>query len=235
MTLDTKSLWKISYGLYLVGSHKEGKVNAQIANTVIQVTAEPPRIVVSINKNCYTHSFIKECGCFSVSVLEQDTPMEFIGLFGFKCGKEINKFENVKYETGKTKCPIVKENAVSVLEAEVIKEVDAGTHTLFIADVVAGEVVKDAKPLTYEYYQEVKHGKASKNAPTFKESGLHKTENKKGEVMQKYVCKVCGYVYDPEKGDPDNSVNAGTKFEDIPDTWVCPVCGVGKDQFEPQS
>lgn len=53
--------------------------------------------------------------------------------------------------------------------------------------------------------------------------------------MQKWVCKVCGYVYDPAKGDPDNGVEAGTRFEDIPDDWLCPVCGVGKDEFEMQS
>lgn len=47
----------------------------------------------------------------------------------------------------------------------------------------------------------------------------------------KYVCQVCGYVYEEEKGDPDNGVAAGTKWADVPETWVCPVCGVGKDQF----
>ncbi|MFH1347101.1 MAG: rubredoxin [Candidatus Margulisiibacteriota bacterium] len=50
--------------------------------------------------------------------------------------------------------------------------------------------------------------------------------------MEKYECKVCGYIYDPANGDPDNGVQPGTKFADIPDTWVCPICGAGKDQFE---
>jgi rubredoxin len=51
--------------------------------------------------------------------------------------------------------------------------------------------------------------------------------------MKKYLCTPCGYIYDPETGDPDSGINPGTAFEDIPDDWVCPVCGVGKDMFEP--
>jgi rubredoxin len=54
----------------------------------------------------------------------------------------------------------------------------------------------------------------------------------KGYNMKKYVCTVCGYVYDPAQGDPDNGVAAGTAFEDVPEDWTCPVCGVGKDEFE---
>ena len=52
------------------------------------------------------------------------------------------------------------------------------------------------------------------------------------EKMEKYVCTVCGYTYDPEKGDPDNGIKPGTKFKDLPDDWVCPVCGAAKDAFE---
>ena len=54
------------------------------------------------------------------------------------------------------------------------------------------------------------------------------------DTMKKYICKVCGYVYDPEVGDPDNGVQPGTAFEDIPDDWVCPLCGGGKEDFEPK-
>jgi len=62
--------------------------------------------------------------------------------------------------------------------------------------------------------------------------GLFKHEG--GFIMKKYVCSICGYVYDPEAGDADSGIAPGTAFEDIPDDWVCPVCGVGKDQFEPE-
>lgn len=52
-------------------------------------------------------------------------------------------------------------------------------------------------------------------------------------LVKKYQCTACGYIYDPAKGDPDNGIPAGTAFEDLPEDWVCPVCGVGKDMFEP--
>lgn len=54
----------------------------------------------------------------------------------------------------------------------------------------------------------------------------------RGEMVDKYQCAVCGYIYDPEKGDPDNGVSPGTPFEDLPEDWACPVCGAAKDQFE---
>jgi len=60
------------------------------------------------------------------------------------------------------------------------------------------------------------------------------TKQKKGKnIMKKYVCDVCGWVYDPAVGDPDGGIAPGTAFEDIPDDWVCPLCGVGKDEFSP--
>jgi rubredoxin len=61
---------------------------------------------------------------------------------------------------------------------------------------------------------------------------LHTPPNKEEIEMDKYVCSVCGYVYDPAEGDPDNGIEPGTKFEDLPDDWTCPVCGAEKDQFE---
>ena len=62
-----------------------------------------------------------------------------------------------------------------------------------------------------------------------------KNDLQKGmEKMKKYVCEPCGYVYDPEIGDPDNGIAPGTAFEDLPEDWVCPICGVGKDEFQPE-
>jgi flavin reductase (DIM6/NTAB) family NADH-FMN oxidoreductase RutF/rubredoxin len=226
--LDPKSLWSISYGVYVVTSAHDGKANGQIANTAIQVAAEPPRILVAINKNNYTHDLIEKSGVFAVSVLREDTPMPFIGRFGFKTGSEIDKLEDVEFEKGSTGSPCVTENAVSVFEARVFATVDAGTHTVYVADVVSGKVLSDAKPLTYAQYHANK-GKAPKNAPTYR------APEKKGEPgMKRYVCGVCGYVYDPADGDPDNGVAAGTAFEDLPDDWVCPVCGAEKDEFAPE-
>lgn len=231
--INFEALWNLSYGLYVITSELDGKFNGQIANTVVQVTAEPPRVAVSISKNNFTHGYIAKNGVFAVSVLDTATPMTFIGLFGFKSGRDIDKLSQVSFKKGITGCPLVLENTLSILEAKVIEQVDCGTHTLFVADVVSAEVLGKGTPLTYADYYLVKKGKTPKNAPTYRppESAIKKERGK--EAMQKYRCTVCGYIYDPAVGDPDGGIDPGTSFEDIPDDWVCPVCGAEKEDFEP--
>jgi len=235
--VDTKALWDISYGLYLVTSVSEGKVNGQIVNSIIQVCAETPRIAVSINKDNLTHEYIQKSGVLAVTVLEEDTPMPFIGQFGFKTGRDEDKFAKVAYTKGRTGCPIVKDNALSWFEGKVIGSADAGTHTVFIVEITGAEVLKEGKPLTYAHYQQVKKGKAPKNAPTYKGNAVEADtmkDKRKENAMQKYVCTVCGYVYDPEKGDSEGGIPPGTAFDDLPDDWTCPVCGAAKSEFEPE-
>ncbi|MEA1964613.1 MAG: flavin reductase family protein, partial [Candidatus Aerophobetes bacterium] len=130
--MNLKALYKISYGLYVISSRKEGRLNGQIANTLFQVTAEPPSVAVSINKENLTHQFIEKSRVFAASVLSEDTSLNFIGHFGFKSGREIDKFTQVHYKIGKTGAPLVLDNTLACLEVRVIKEVDAGTHTIFI-------------------------------------------------------------------------------------------------------
>lgn len=116
--MDLKALRQITCGLYVITSIKEGKFNGQIANTVFQVTSEPPAIAVSINKQNLTHSFIRDSRVYTVSVLSRDTPLSFIGNFGFKSGRDIDKFATLTYELGKNGAPIVTEHALSYMEAE---------------------------------------------------------------------------------------------------------------------
>lgn len=229
--MNSKTLHKISYGLYVICSKNGEKMNGQIANALFQVTAEPATIAVSINKQNLTHEYIEKSNFFTVSILSENTPMSFIGNFGFKSGRDTNKFKDVEYKLGKDKVPLVLDNALACIEAKVIDKIDVGTHTIFIGRVEDAEILSEDKPMTYEYYHKVKGGVSPKTAPTYS-SMVDKETEKEEEKMDKYVCKVCGYVYDPEKGDPDNGVEPGTKFEDIPDDWVCPVCGVGKEEFE---
>jgi len=229
--MNEKTLHKISYGLYIICSKNEEKINGQIANALFQVTAEPATIAVSINKQNLTHEYIEKSNFFTVSILSESTPMGFIGNFGFKSGRDIDKFKDVRYNLGKVKVPIVLDNALACIEAKVIDKIDVGTHTIFIGRVEDADILSEDKPMTYEYYHKVKGGVSPKTAPTYS-SMVDKETKKEEEKMDKYVCKVCGYVYDPKKGDPDNGVEPGTKFEDIPDDWVCPVCGVGKEEFE---
>ena len=229
--MNSKTLHKISYGLYVICSKNGEKMNGQIANALFQVTAEPATIAVSINKQNLTHEYIEKSNFFTVSILSENTPMGFIGNFGFKSGRDIDKFKDVEYQLGKDKVPLVLDNALACIEAKVIDKIDVGTHTIFIGRVEDADILSEDKPMTYEYYHKVKGGVSPKTAPTYS-SMVDKETKKEGEKMDKYVCKVCGYVYDPEKGDPDGGIAPGTKFEDIPDDWVCPICGVGKEDFE---
>ncbi len=228
--MNPKTLHKISYGLYVISSKKADKFNGQIANTVFQITSEPPTIAVSINKQNLTHEFIQESKVFAVSILSQETPMKFIGHFGFKSGRDIDKFKSldINHKVGMTGAPIVLENSIGYLEVEVIDSMDVGTHTVFIGKVIDAEITGDGEAMTYTYYHEVKRGTAPKTAPTYIKEESREEINK----MEKYKCTVCGYIYDPEKGDPDSGIKPGTPFEKLPDDWVCPICGVGKDKFE---
>ena len=229
--MDPKALHKISYGLYVVCSINGDKKNGQIANAIFQVTAEPQTIAISINKQNLTHEFLEKSKKFTVSVLSEEATMKFIGTFGFKSGKNIDKFENIEYKNTKANIPYLLDYTIAYIEAKIFDKIDVGTHTIFIGKVVDAEILNDKKPMTYEYYHKIKGGYSPKTAPTYR--GEQKKEEKKEEkTMDKYVCSVCGYVYDPEKGDPDNNIPAGTKFEDLPNEWTCPVCGAAKEAFE---
>jgi flavin reductase (DIM6/NTAB) family NADH-FMN oxidoreductase RutF/rubredoxin len=225
--MNLQALYKIGYGLYVVCSKKDGKVNGQIANTVIQVCSEPPVIAAALNKQNLTNEYVSTSKVFSVSILSQETPLSFIGNFGFKSGRDVNKFENVNHKNGETGVPIVLDNTLAYLEANVINQMDVGTHTIFAAEVVSADVVKEGEPMTYAYYHQVKRGTTPKTAPTYIEEKKEATAK-----MSKYKCQVCGYIYNPELGDPDGKIKPGTPFEDLPDDWTCPVCGASKDQFD---
>ena len=224
--MNVKALYKLSYGLYVVSSRKGDRINGQIANTVFQITSEPPAIAVSINKNNLTHEFIRESRVLTASILSQDTPLSFIGRFGFKSGREIDKFDGINYKMGETRVPVVTDNTLAYLEARVTQELDAGTHTIFTAELVGADVIKEGEPMTYAYYHQVKRGTTPKTAPSYIE------QKKEATKMSRYKCTVCGYIYDPALGDPDGGIKPGTPFEEIPDDWVCPVCGAAKSDFE---
>ena len=173
--MDLSALNKISYGLYIVCSKSGEKLNGQIANTVFQVTAEPAKIAVCINKQNLTHQFISESNMFSVSILAQDAPLTFIGKFGFKSGRDTGKFEGTGYrvqlaasgvEPG-TGCPVILDHSVGFIEARVVSQCDVGTHTLFVGEVVDSGIFNDKELMTYDYYHKFLKGKTPKTATTY--------------------------------------------------------------------
>jgi len=225
--MNLKALRYCSYGLYVISSRKGERLNAQIANTVVSVTSDPATIAVIINRQNLTHEFISESRVFGASILSQDTPVSFIGHFGFQSGRDVDKFKDIKYKAGETKVPIVLDNTLSYLEARVVNKLDVGSHTIFIGEIAGAEILKEGEPMTYAYYHQAKRGATPKTAPSYIEEKKEATTE-----MAKYECTICGYIYDPKEGDPDGGIKAGTSFEELPDDWVCPVCGAGKDRFE---
>jgi rubredoxin/flavin reductase (DIM6/NTAB) family NADH-FMN oxidoreductase RutF len=230
--MNPQALYDLSYGMYIISSEYEGKMNGQIANVGGQITNNPMQIAICLHKDNLTTALIKKRKAFTLSILSEQADMKFIGKFGFKSGKDFNKFEGTDYILGSaTKLPVVKEYTLSYMEATVESLLEVDTHVLFIGKIVNADVFAKGNPMTYAYYHQVKGGLSSKNAPTF----ANKTpEKKEGEIsMKKYQCTVCGYIYDPAAGDPDSGIKPGTAFESIPADWICPVCGVTKEQFEP--
>jgi flavin reductase (DIM6/NTAB) family NADH-FMN oxidoreductase RutF/rubredoxin len=180
--MDNKVMYKISYGLYLIFAKDGDKDNACISNTVMQITTTPNRITLCLNKQNFTHDMIMNTKKFNISNLSTETPFDVFKTFGFQSGKTVDKFAQYK-TTDRAVNGILfdKANSNSYISATVIDTVDVGTHTMFIADVVDGEVLSDKDSLTYEYYH-----KFVKPAP-------QKT------VKKSWRCKICGYIYE---GDP---------------------------------
>jgi flavin reductase (DIM6/NTAB) family NADH-FMN oxidoreductase RutF len=221
--IDYNAFYKITYGLFIVSSGNKSNGNGFISNTVFQVTADPPRFAICCNKNNFTSGIISKTGAFSVSVLEQETPAEIMGRFGFKSGRDINKMEGMSVTYGETGVPVVLNSSIAFFECRVVQTVDTGTHLMFIGDLIHSSVIDNSKePLTYSYYRQIKNGFAPENAPTYIDRSKLETELSSG-AFRKYKCAACGYIYDEEK--------EAVKFSDLPGSWVCPVCGSEKSDF----
>ncbi|MCX5866351.1 MAG: flavin reductase family protein [Proteobacteria bacterium] len=167
--MDNQVLQKIGYGVYIICSKKGDRLNGQTANALIQVTAEPKRIAMGLNRQNLTHEFIRESGVFTVSIVAQDAPLNLIGRFGFKSGRDQDKFAGLNYQLAVNGCPYLVDNIVGYLEGKIVGELDAGTHTVFLGEVTEGKILQEAVPMTYAYYHEVKRGTTPKSAPTYVE------------------------------------------------------------------
>jgi rubredoxin len=151
--------------------------------------------------------------------------MGFIGRWGFKSGREIDKFAGTSFKYGSTGAPIVLDNALGYIELRLLDHFSVGTHTIFIGEVVSSEVLKEGDPLTYSHYRDVKGGRSGKDAPTY--DGW--AERSKRAMRQR--CSGCGYIYDPALGGKFPNTLPDTPFSELPSTWKCPGCGKGKEAF----
>ncbi|MFC2132153.1 flavin reductase [Bacteroidota bacterium] len=205
-------------------------------NTCFQVTAEPAQFGVCTHKNNLTTEFIDKSNVFSISIIQQDVDLNYIGHWGFKSGRDFNKFEGIDYRIGKTGAPIVLDKTTAFLECEVVQKMDVGSHMIFIGKVVDSDILnKDSIPLTYSHYRNVIKGLSPKNAPTYIAKKKVRVEtivsSNNSKDMDEFICSVCGFVYNPEEGDKTSGILPGTPFDELPDEWVCPICGVGKEKF----
>lgn len=242
MTMKLRAFHKLSYGLYLIASEHEGKKAGYIANTVFQVTSKPPLIAISCHKDNMSTAVIQNSGKFSVSVLKKELDVKIIGDFGFMSGDEIDKFNQREIITAATGAPIVLNEAVAWFDCTVHQEIDLGTHWLVIGEVQDSDLLSDDDPLTYARYREKYKMFSPRNSPTYLEKDKLDEERKEDEAnapqeeskpegAEPHVCLICGFVYDPEKGDPTMGIPPGTAFEDLPDDYKCPICNAGKDYF----
>ena len=180
--MDPKSMFKIGYGLYVLTANSNGKDNGCIINTAIQVTSQPNRISICLNKLNYTHDMIVKDGKFNISVIDETASFDLFKHFGFASGKDKDKFADFdSYKKSENGLLYICENTNAFISGKVFETVDLGTHTMFLADVTDGEVLSDNKTCTYDYYQ-------SNTKP--------KPEKKK---VKGYRCRICGYVYEGEE------------------------------------
>lgn len=156
---------QLSYGVYVISTWDNGRATGCTANSAMQITSEPATIAVSINHNNYTNQCIQESGRFAISILGENTNPGVIGTFGFKSGRDCNKFEEVE-QAVRGFMPVVAD-ACAYAVCEVVDKMETETHTVFLGKVVDADVLKADTPMTYAYYHNVIKGKSPKNAPTY--------------------------------------------------------------------
>ena len=200
--MDTKAMFKLSYGLFVLTAKDGGKDNGCIINTASQVTSEPNRITIAVNKSNYTHDMIKKTGIFNVSILSQDVTFDTFKHFGFQSGRDTEKFEGyADAERSANGLFYLTKGSNALISAKVADMIEFETHTLFIADVTECRVLSDVESVTYAYY--FAHIKP-KPQPV--------EESRVG-----WVCKICGYVYEGEE---------------LPADFICPLCKHPASDFE---
>ena len=204
--MDNKALYKLSYGVFLLTTKSDSKVNGCITNTCIQVANSPTRVAIAVLNTNYTCDLIKESGIFTVSLLDDTCKFETIKHFGMQSGRDVDKFEYLDLPKDLNGVPYLGWQTCAVISCKVVEQYELGSHTLFIGEIEDAQQLSDNAPLTYADYQNhVKPKPAAKPAPSDKK-------------IVGWRCKICSYVYEGSE---------------LPDDYLCPLCGHGKDDFEP--
>jgi len=219
--MNLNAFYSMSYGVYIVSTWDGERPTGCIANCAMQITAEPSTIAISINHDNFTNQCIEKTGKFAISILTEDSDPSLVGTFGFQSGRDVNKFDSVKYEIHE-EMPVISQGCVYIV-CEVIDKMETETHTVFLGKVLDAEILSKGEPMTYAYYHKVVKGKSPKNAPTYIADEKLEESSLNDDKKAKYVCSICKYEYDGE-----------IPFEDLPDDYVCPICKKPKSFFNKQ-
>ena len=204
--MDQSVLYSLSYGLFVLTARQGEKDIGCIFNTAIQVTSDPNRLTIAVNKSNHTHDMVLATGRFTLSVLSQQAPFALFQRFGFQSGRTADKFQDFgdHARRGENGILYVTQGTNARLECRVVSTLDLGTHTLFLADVEDGARLSDAPSATYAYYQaNIKPKPAAAPAPSGGKS--------------RWVCRICGYIYEGEQ---------------LPADFICPLCKHPASDFE---
>ena len=183
---DLSAFFKIGYGLYVITTNDGKRDNGMICNTVVQVTIEPLRIAVTINKGNYTHDVVRETGRMNVNVLAESAPFAVFQNFGFRSGRDADKFEDVAFSRSENGLAVLVKDCNAVFSLTVEQYIDLGSHGMFICAVTEARTLSDAASMTYAYY--------------------HASVKPKPETKPKakgWICPICGYIYEGEDLPPD--------------------------------
>ena len=201
--MNQKAVYNLTYGLFVLTSSVDGRDSGCIINTAGQVTSEPNRISIAVNKGNFTHDLVKKSGRFNISILSEAASFDTFRHFGFQSGREVDKFagyeECRRSENG---LYYVTEGTNAYISASIEQSLDLGSHTLFIAGVEDMEVLSDVPSASYAYYQS-----SIKPKPEQPAAG--------GKTV--WRCTVCGYIYEGEE---------------LPADFICPLCKHPASDFE---
>jgi flavorubredoxin/flavin reductase (DIM6/NTAB) family NADH-FMN oxidoreductase RutF len=201
--IDNAAFFKLSYGLFVLTARDGSIDNGCIINTAAQITSSPLRISIAVNKTDYTLGMIEKTGEFNLSILAESAPFSIFERFGFRSGRDTDKFLDCGYDVRTANgIRYIPEHVNGVISARVVESHDYGTHTLYIADVTQAFVMSSEPSVTYQYYFD----------------NIKPKPQVRGEKKKGYVCKICGYEYEGES---------------LPEDFVCPLCKHGAQDFEP--
>lgn len=200
---NEKAMFALSYGLFVLAARQEERDNGCIINTAMQATVTPNRILFTVDKSNLTHDMVGETGLFTLSILSEEAGFGLFQRFGLQSGRDGDKFAGFAgAERGENGILRLTQGANAWISGRVVSTTDLGTHTLFLATVEDADLISNLPSLTYAYYQAHIKPKARQGAPT---------------GQKRWVCRVCGYVYEGEE---------------LPQDFICPICKHPASDFE---